>query len=82
MDIFGGWIFSLAFVVLVVLVGLLVRSVVRRKGTARVHGAGTTGSSIGSSTEAGARRSRLTIAAEVAAIVGALVTIIAVLAGR
>jgi hypothetical protein len=81
MDIFGGWIFSLAFVVLVVLVGLLVRSVVRRKGTARVHGAGTPGSSIGSS-EAGARRSRLTIAAEVAAIVGALVTIIAVLAGR
>jgi hypothetical protein len=82
MDIFGGWIFSLAFVVLVVLVGLLVRSVVRRKGTARVHGAGIPAASIGSPTEAGARRSRLTIAAEVAAIVGALVTIIAVLAGR
>jgi hypothetical protein len=82
MDIFGGWIFSLAFVVLVVLVGLLVRSVVRRKGTARVHGVGIPAASIGSPTEAGARRSRLTIAAEVAAIVGALVTIIAVLAGR
>jgi hypothetical protein len=66
----------------VVLVGLLVRSVVRRKGTARVHGAGIPAASIGSPTEAGARRSRLTIAAEVAAIVGALVTIIAVLAGR
>jgi hypothetical protein len=58
MDIFGGWIFSLAFVVLVVLVGLLVRSVVRRKGTARVHGAGIPAASIGSPTEAGARRSR------------------------
>ncbi|GAA4706279.1 hypothetical protein [Phytohabitans rumicis] len=82
MDIFGGWIFSLAFVLLVILVVLLVRSVVRRRGPASVGPPPAAGSSTTASTEARTGRSRLTIAAEVAAIVGALVTIVAVLAGR